>query len=140
MTSQEQTRQLELVDVIIPHEFDSDGTLAWSSAPARQAANLDEYSSIRYRALEEESTLIATAISEAIDGRSDPHARRVRADRRRITFPRADIEAAFGITNEDIVDEEMRFAVFATDGVVAFRLVDDVGQVDLPEEVLEELQ
>ncbi|MFD1588520.1 hypothetical protein ACFR9U_16195 [Halorientalis brevis] len=140
MTPQQQTRQLELVDVIEPHEFDSDGTLAWSSAPATQAAALDEFPSIRYRALEDEATLIARGISESIDGRSDLHARRVRSDRRRITFPREDIEAAFGGTNEELIDEEQRLAVFATDGVLAFRLVDDVGQVDIQEEVLEELQ
>lgn len=140
MTPQQQTRQLELVDVIEPHEFDTDQTLAWSSAPGTHAAALDEFASVRYRALKDEGTLIARGISESIDGRSDPHARRVRSDRRRITFPREDVETAFGVTNEELIDEEMRLAIFATEGVLAFRLADDVATVDVQEEILEELQ
>lgn len=125
--------QLELVDVVTLHSY-GDGTIAWGSAPARHAANLQDYGSLIYHV--DDSTLFAVATTEKIDGRSDPHARRLREDRRRNTIPQKDLEDGWGLTPADA--EDQRVAVYAADAVIALRRVEALDTVDVPEDVLEE--
>jgi len=124
--------QLELVDVVTLHSY-GDGTIAWGSAPARHAANLQDYGSLIYHV--DDSTLFAVATTEKIDGRSDPHARRLREDRRRNTIPKTDLEDGWGLTPADA--EDQRVAVYAADAVIALRRVEALDTVDVPEDVLE---
>lgn len=125
--------QLELVDVVTLHSY-GDGTVAWGSAPARHAANLQDYGSLIYHV--NDRTLFAVATTEKIDGRSDPHARRFREDRRRNTIPSTDLEDGWGLTAADA--EDQRVAVYAADGVIALRRAGTLGTVDVPQDILEE--
>ena len=108
----------------------------WGSAPARDKASLLEYGSLVYDV--DGRTLVATATPEKIDGRSDPHARRIREDRRRYTIPATDFDDVWDIEPADA--EGRRVAVYAAEGVVALRLVDDLDTLEVAGELVEDVQ
>jgi len=127
--------QLELVDVASLH-VDRDRSVMWGSAPARHKANLEDYGSLIYDV--DGRTLVATATPEKIDGRSDPHARRIRDDRRRYTIPAGDFDTVWDVDAADA--EGRRVAVYASEGVVALRLVDDLDTLEVSDELVEDVQ
>jgi len=127
--------QLELVDVASLY-VDHDRSVAWGSATARDEASLLEYGSLVYSV--HGRTLVAVATPEKIDGRSDPHARRIREDRRRYTIPSSDFDSVWGLTPRTAGGR--RVAVYAAEGVVALRLVDDLDTVEVPTELVEDVQ
>jgi len=127
--------QLELVDVASLH-VDHDRSVTWGSAPARHEANLEDYGSLIYHV--DDRTLVATATPEKIDGRSDPHARRIRDDRRRYTIPAGDFDTVWDVDPADA--EGRRVAVYASEGVVALRLVDDLDTLEVSDELVEDVQ
>lgn len=125
---------LTLVDVV-ELQTTGDGSITWSSSDARSAANLDDYASVVHRADAGEGIIYAGATEERIDGRSDPHARRIREDRRRLTLPAADLEDAWEVTVEDAAG--MLIAIYGAEGSLAFRPVADLDPVEVPADVQE---
>jgi len=127
--------QLELVDVATLH-VDRERSVTWASAPARDRASLLEYGSLIYDI--DGGTLFAVATTEKIDGRSDPHARRIREDKRRYTIPATDFDTVWDFDPADA--EGRRIAVYAAEGVVALRPIDDLDTVAVPDELIEDVQ
>lgn len=124
--------QFELVDVATLN-VDRNSTVSWGSSAARDEGQLLDYGSLIYGV--DDRTLVATATEEKIDGRSDPHARRIRADNRRHIIPIADFEAAWDM---DLSEADGRkVAVWAREGAVALRLVEDLVALDLPADVVD---
>lgn len=129
------TTQLDLVDVVTLHAY-GEGTIAWGSSPASHQANLTDYGSLIYRV--RDRILVAVATPEKIDGRSDPHARRLREDRRRVSIPDGDLDTAWSLTATEA--EGQRVAIYTNEGVVALRLVEDLDTVDISDELVEDVQ
>lgn len=102
------------------------GKFGVSMTPALDAAGLDDASTLLFDADLLDGHLVAVGIEEAVDGRSDPRAVRLRQNRRLVYLPRGEVESAFGITPDDLAGTDgLPVMVLAGPGVIALREVQD---------------
>lgn len=119
--------ELALVDSIVPRLSRPESGLEWSSSPAFAAADVDPDGGIAYHADEAGRVLYAIPVSERGAGKADATTRAVRTNNE-VTLPENHLTAALGLPRETIKAahddgdvSEIRLAVFARPGVIAFR-------------------
>ncbi|AQL41651.1 hypothetical protein BV210_02495 [Halorientalis sp. IM1011] len=124
----------ELVDVV--ELFTSNNAVRWSSAPAVRAANLHDHKSLLFAPHPDRQALVAVATTEAIDGRSQENAVRIRSDRGNHALPKELLEH-LGADFDAVDTGSLRVAIFATDGLLVFQPATTVAECPVPADLIE---